>query len=376
MIAQSKFVKPFEGKDLFAPKFVVTLGKQRLKEDIVYDVIQVSYRDNINELDSFDLTINNWDADKQKLKYTDSDLFDPGKKLTLEMGYHGGEGTRVMINGTIKSLRMTYPSSGGPQLSVSGVNVLDQFRGKQESFVYEGISDSVIARQIGGRLKPSVDMVVKPITGEPKHPYLLQDNKLDIVFLMERARMMGYELVVREDKNSKPGQKPKLYFGPPDGSPAETYELKYGVSLIEFTTTLNTANQVNEVSLISTHPTKKEPLKAKANRGQLKIESLDNTKRLRGLEDRVFKNRAEVKADKLVETPQEAENYVMQQMERIARELIRGTGSTLGLPDLRAGRFVGIHGIGEHFSGRYFVTSSTHTIGGSGYTTQFECRRE
>ena len=35
-----------------------------------------------------------------------------------------------------------------------------------------------------------------------------------------------------------------------------------------------------------------------------------------------------------------------------------------------------IDGVGTRFSGRYFVTSTTHTIGDSGYTTQFECRRE
>jgi len=35
-----------------------------------------------------------------------------------------------------------------------------------------------------------------------------------------------------------------------------------------------------------------------------------------------------------------------------------------------------IRGLGDRFSGRYFVTGTTHTIGGSGYTTQFQCRME
>ena len=46
------------------------------------------------------------------------------------------------------------------------------------------------------------------------------------------------------------------------------------------------------------------------------------------------------------------------------------------LPDIRAGTVLEIDGLGERFSGRYFVVSTTHTIGDSGYTTQFECRRE
>jgi phage protein D len=48
----------------------------------------------------------------------------------------------------------------------------------------------------------------------------------------------------------------------------------------------------------------------------------------------------------------------------------------VGLPDLRTGCVVQISGVGKRFSGRYFVTGTTHTIGDGGYTTRFECRRE
>jgi phage protein D len=46
------------------------------------------------------------------------------------------------------------------------------------------------------------------------------------------------------------------------------------------------------------------------------------------------------------------------------------------VPDIRAGRNVIITGAGSRFSGNYFVTQSTHSIGESGYTTSFNARRE
>ena len=52
--------------------------------------------------------------------------------------------------------------------------------------------------------------------------------------------------------------------------------------------------------------------------------------------------------------------------------MVTATGSTVGLPDLRAGSVVEIDGLGDRFSGRYFVTGTTHTIGDGGYTTQFD----
>ena len=59
-----------------------------------------------------------------------------------------------------------------------------------------------------------------------------------------------------------------------------------------------------------------------------------------------------------------------------AKQMVKGSGSTVGLPELRAGTVLHIGGLDECFNGRYFVTGTTHTIGGSGYTTKFDCRLE
>jgi phage protein D len=56
--------------------------------------------------------------------------------------------------------------------------------------------------------------------------------------------------------------------------------------------------------------------------------------------------------------------------------IIRATGTTVGLPELRAGTRLKIGGLGERLSGEYLVTKTTHAIGESGYTTKFECRLE
>jgi uncharacterized protein len=72
----------------------------------------------------------------------------------------------------------------------------------------------------------------------------------------------------------------------------------------------------------------------------------------------------------------EAKKLAVETLENIAKDMVKATCSTVGVPDLRAGGIIMIQGVGKRFSGRYFVTATTHTIGDSGYTTQFECRRE
>jgi phage protein D len=84
----------------------------------------------------------------------------------------------------------------------------------------------------------------------------------------------------------------------------------------------------------------------------------------------------EVIADEPIETEQEAKQKAKAHLANLAKNLVTGSGSTVGLPELRAGRPVYIQGLGSRYSGRYLITNTTHTLGDSGYTTQFEARME
>jgi phage protein D len=61
-------------------------------------------------------------------------------------------------------------------------------------------------------------------------------------------------------------------------------------------------------------------------------------------------------------------------MER-ANQFLKGTGRTVGVPDLRPGNSLELDGLGPRFNGRYQIEKVTHSLGGSGYTTEFEVGR-
>ena len=67
-----------------------------------------------------------------------------------------------------------------------------------------------------------------------------------------------------------------------------------------------------------------------------------------------------------------ATNILKEQLKKI----VKAGGATIGLPDLRAGRKIFVNGLGDRFSGTYYVTDTTHTINDSGYQTSFNARRE
>ena len=86
-------------------------------------------------------------------------------------------------------------------------------------------------------------------------------------------------------------------------------------------------------------------------------------------------NREEVVAEPPARTIKEAQERADAMLVASQQGLIEATGTTIGLPDLRAGQTVNIRGTGYHFDGRYTVVSSTHTLADNGYRTAFTARR-
>ena len=84
----------------------------------------------------------------------------------------------------------------------------------------------------------------------------------------------------------------------------------------------------------------------------------------------------ETDIDHPISSREEANQEARGVLENLIKSLVTGSGSTVGLPDLRAGKTIVITGLGLRYSGRYVITETTHKIGGSGYTTDFSARME
>jgi phage protein D len=275
-----------------------------------------------------------------------------------------------MISGEITSLKPSFPAGGQPTLSVSGLNILHRLRTQQESHHYEKLTDSQIARQIAGRL--NIDIVTPSEASENKYEYLLQDNQYDIVFLMERARRIGYDLFVVE---GSPNTKPQLFFGRSVKVRQPAYQLSYGKSLIEFQPELTTANQVSEVVVRGWDPVKKEKIEEKATRAELSTKGVGSEGGQEVIEQ-AFKQRKEIIATRPIESKAEAKELARETLEKIAKDMLKARGSTVGLPSVRSGVVLEIDGVGARFGGRYFVTETTHGMGDGPYIVQFGSRRE
>jgi phage protein D len=388
----------------FSPRFLIKIEGVGLPRDIARDVVSVTYKDDVTSIDSFELTLNNWDAARTAHKYVGSEtqadlddateasrlykVFEPcDKSASVSMGYADkDELLRLMVVGNFTTLEPSWPSGGPPTLTVRGLNVLHQLRTKQYTEPWPNKSDSQIAEEIArkvdketGKKRFPLPIVIdaKAKAREPVLDMVSQKNQYDIDFLFQRARERGYVLFVQEQDREVRGSKKRLYFGPSQGQGVPglrdvTFELVWGRSLVDFKPTLTTANQVRSVTVKGWNRRTKVAIKEKAD-----LDSGDVTCN-RDLH-RLLKQcdpRDEVVVDEPVFDQRQARRRAVAILEDRLKEIVKASGTTVGLPDLRAGRLVRIGGVGSRFSGTYFVTDTTHTIGDTGYTTKFNARRE
>lgn len=392
-------------RGFYVPAFEVKIEGVGLPRDVLRDVSQLVYKDSLKEIDGFELVINNWDPTARRFKYVGSEtsaelessdlagqrarLFDPcNKEVSVALGYAGS--LRTMLRGTFTTLEPNFPATGTPTLAVRGLNALHKLRRKQYSYAFENKSDSQIAKEIGNLTDPALGKNQKrfpmPIVvsneamnAEERIPYVAQSNQYDIDFLLVRAKRLGYVVCIREGdaKASDPNlRRTHLYFGPSDGktpgSKDALYKLRWGASLIDFKPTLTTANQIKSVTVRGWDRAKKQEISEKV---ALDDKELAVNKDLHELLEKCDP-REEVVVERPVHTRKEARKVAIGILKDRVKELVKATASCVGLPALAAGCKVEIEGLGARFSGTYYVTSTTHTLGDSGYTTRFEARRE
>jgi uncharacterized protein len=406
------FVPTYKDRDFYVPAYEIKINRQDLPSFVARDVMEVRYTDDVEKIDTFEITVNNWDAEKLDFKYTGSTkgknterstFFDPGQEIEIWMGYFNPTPDnptpqRMMLVGIITSLTPNFPASGSPTLKVSGQNILRDFMAKQEThdYVKQGDyknRDSDIAEKIGKRSKLRYNNKPVPIVincgaryRETPNEHISQKNQYDILFLMQLARRNSYDLVfVTKDEDNrlrnstgcpdKLPDPPFLYFGPSTNLIRVSYLLEWGKSLIDFQPSLKTTKQVAEVTVQGWNVLTKKPIKVTVKRSELDTRPQKDPQRMKKLEEG-FKEKREVVVDKPFRDEKEAKQYARSLLTENSKNMVTGRGSTVGLPDLRAGSFIQIQGLGLTFDGRYFVKSTTHTINASGYITTFDARLE
>ncbi len=379
-------------RSFFAPAFRIKLNGQDTGREVIADVLELSFTDDLENIDSFEFVLNDWDPVRLRPKFSSPwdesgrlltlspgglpvPVFEPGAGVSLFMGYAEEGDLPFIMDGEVVSLSPSFPASGAPTCRV---RALDAFqRGLQKIHVEGNYSGT--AKAIVDQLCRENDVTVQWSNVEEEGA---EEEDVDIEGILYeeiQKRAEGYGLSMMTIPASGEDSKPTLFLSAPseDTSPPVA-DFVWGRTLISFTPVLSAKGQVAEVvvrwgdpdadgggrievtktwSDIGLSPSALGPA------GQADIDTA-----VRGLREVIKPENIRTKAD--------ASRAALAHLRALAATLITGSGSSIGLPTLRAGKTVTLSGLGARFDGTWRLTQTTHAIGGGGYTTNFQARKE
>lgn len=366
--------------DYYAPDFKIEIEGNPVDQTTKGDVLNVTVTMDSKNSTGFALTINNWDDKKRSFKYSDSDTFFVGNHIHIQMGYAGK--LLSMVRGVITSMMPSFPESGSPTIAVSGVDTFAKLRGKKpgpkDQQIFEGLKDWQIAQEVAKRNGLKFKATEE---GEPHAIVVQKDHQDELQFLKERASRIDFDCFIWVDPDTG---EDVLHFVKPtdtrDARPVRVYVFEWGKSLISFSPVLGVADQVGAVTVRGWDAHTKQPISytagikdlPRAGAGGMSGPEIAKGKSLGGKEDFVV--------DRPVLSIEEARNLAMSLLRERANQYLTGSGQVIGIPDLRPGDNVELLRLGDRFSGppgkplRWYVTKVVHSLGSSGYQTQFSVR--
>ncbi|WP_436926291.1 phage late control D family protein [Halosimplex amylolyticum] len=268
-----------------------------------------------------------------------------GMPVVVRLGY--GDTLRPMFVGTVSSVQPDFPSSGGPTLGVRADDLAHEMtkgarsRSWSNTTVSAVVADVVAGypfRGVSVDLAGALDLTFQSV---------IQEGVSDYAFLRDQlADRLGYEFFVKGGV---------FHFRKPNPLAAPVVTLEYGKSLQSFRPNEEDANQsVGSVEVRAWDPGKKDAVTATAT----VPEGGDETD----------VRRAVVESQREAQRIADAAGYDL-------APTTSGRCETIGLPEIREGEVVVLEGLGRGFTGPYYVTSTTHRVDDSGYTTSFEASR-
>jgi len=344
--------------ETLVPTFRVSINGADLPEEAAADLLSVTVHEDVDAPGMFTLRLTNWDMFKQEVTWSDDSLFAVGGEVEVQMGYV--DQLEQLIVGEITGLEPEFSASEAPLLIVRGYDRRHRLLRGRKTRSFTQVKDSDIASQIASDLGLSARAEDTRVTLD----YVLQHNQTDMDFLQDRARRIGYEVAIEEKT---------LLFRPYQNAESEALTLRRDEDLLEFYPRLTTLSQVGDVAVRGWSPKDKAAVVGKAAAGAETGAMGDEGGPSAAA---AFGKASATSVDRPVFSQAEADKIALGRLNTIALSYVDGEGICIGRTDLRAGTVIKIEGLGRRFSGRYYITTTTHSyIPARGYRTAFTVRR-
>lgn len=332
-----------------APRFDVRVSGLTMAAELADQVLGITVETSLDLAGTFALTLRNPDN-----RLLDSPLLDPGKTVEVHLGY--GNDLKPAFLGEIASVEPSFPAGGPPTVQVSGYDKSYRMRrGQPEPTEYTFVNDSMVAARIA--VENGLVPVVDPTPGLREKIVQVES---DMAFLKERARRYHFDVYVEWDR---------LHFRFPRPQ-AAAYLLEWGRNLSSFRPRLSSSAAAGVQVVRGYNQELAQTVMGLALAADLDLGRL--TEQLgSSAADLVLSMARKGIRKHVLDNPLDAKTLAESLLAQFVEGMYEGAGSCVGIPELAAGQYIEIQGVGERFSGTYRLRKVTHRMDDSGFMTDF-----
>ena len=304
-------------------------------------VTQITVMRELNRIPSAKLRIADGDPSIETFELSDGELFLPGKKIEISIGYRNDN--KLLFKGIIITHSGRFINKK-PELVIECRDEAVKMTIGKKFRHYNDVKDSDIAEELIGLYSGlSKDVEATSIT----HKDIVQYNLSDWDFMLSRMDSIGNVCLVQDGK---------ITIKKPDLSGTTVLDVLFGATIVEHQVEIDARLQY-KVKAHSWDYSGQEVKEGEAAEPAISKEPGDLTasdlEAVIGLD-----NYNLVYGGKLSEEELQAWASAKQQKQRLSK--IRGRAKFMGFPDVLPNTFVSLNGVGARFNGAVFVNSVTH----------------
>jgi phage protein D len=339
------------------PDVRITVDGEPLAETTRVDVVSVETWAQIAHHASASVLVQNWSADSGAVTNSESTLFQPGKSIEIELGYHSDMTT--VFDGVIAGLRAIFAADARPMLEVRCRSRSLLLDGARRSRFAEDASDDDVANTIASAYGLSLDSgEASPIT----QPAATQHDVTDWEFLRERAAVLGRVLFVSDTT---------LAFRPYAQPPDDPLELEWGRNLLQVRIEQNLAARVDPIEITSWNEAQQEALVEQGGGGSSGVPHSKRAGVDTAVDDTHWPLRAATVATTSLADGAETAARAAATAAEEERSHVAGVGRSIGLPAIAIDSWLQLSKVGDRFGGLHYVSGVRHRLDATGYTTEF-----
>lgn len=332
---------------VYSIRYEVTIGGTTYSE-ADGQIANLKVTTSLTKADKFTVTFNKpFDPEQSTFPDVDWDSLSAKTPVTVSMGWGGDGSLTELFDGKITKVDTKFSKGNGPTVTVTAMGPIHEMKKTTNDRTW-GTSKNdkkvKLEKVVNTVLDEGSYFDNKDVKASLKKRALHQNGQSDYKFINKLVNEYTYRFYTSAGT---------VYFKPKSsvggGSPVAT--LEYGAKLSSFSGSIDDATTIGKVKVKYWDEKKEKDVQVTEGDGKPK---------------RTFRVPCDSKS--------EAKDIAKNKHSKLCKARAKGNGTTRGNPKLVAGEVVKLTGMGKRFSQNYYITQATHSIGSSGYTTDFKAK--